>query len=223
MKKILFLDMDETLVSTKKGDLIRNLLPNPYLRSGHKDLRKALKYKADLKKDPAKLMDELELHGVPTMDFQGELWGSKLRPGVHEFLDLTKHLFDRVYVLTMGEYVFQNCILEMHEILDYFDDVYSTKDDWNLVPKEDGYPLLVDNLGIHTGGVTDKLTAMGLISPQDWKKIISGEIGPEELVALKESLTPYFIQIETYSGSKENDDALIKVYSELLDRIAELS
>jgi phosphoglycolate phosphatase-like HAD superfamily hydrolase len=182
-KRVLFLDLDETLLRTTSID-------DPYganqifLGNPPWAIRKTDEYKAQTRRYPAvlKAYDEgnpreliawAKQRGVKFLPNYPYI--TRLRPGVIPFLESVNEMFDEVNILTAGAREFQKEVIQAHGIEEYFDNVYGREDTaqarfdppHGTGPLTTSYAILVDDNGnFGSMGWNAKMTAIGVLDKE---------------------------------------------------------
>lgn len=232
--KTLFIDMDETIVSTKPlvpkkpidsplnlFTYPQNLVVKPGMSRKEKlAIGRGRRQYYETKIKPA--MRRQKSRGdvryfIYKDGSHEEEWLTKLRPYTVDFVNACKKIFDKVYILTAGGSDFQKHVMKAHGILHLFDGLFSTQDNWLLVPQHKG-AILIDNLGLRTLSMSEKLSMIGHISLKDYDKMANGTISPKRNAEIKKGLENYFINVRDFNG-EEDDKELVKIWSERLQKI----
>lgn len=137
-KPIIFVDLDETLLSTV------------YLQNAGGWIKDKEEYYKI-----SNTLNYWKQRGEKIIKQGKDTFLTRMRPHADTFLNKLKKLGE-VYVLTSGRTEFQQKVAKLHG----FDVPVIGKDKYNLVPKSEN-PILIDDLPIDSGGAHEKLEAIG--------------------------------------------------------------
>jgi len=230
MDRFIFLDMDETLVSSKPlesqstidmfsfpeemlkhpGDSISVRFAKAKMRRHYFNEIKAAGIGA--LKQYARESGEGQGMRMRIFKFQDEYWVTKLRPQVKAFISALKDHFDKVYIMTAGGYEFQNRVLSVLGVRGMLDGVYSTVDNMHETPKRRD-SILVDNLSQDTLSIAEKMMGIGVITKSDFNKALAGKRPAD----VEKRISKHFVRATNFYGTVNTDpNGLQDAYDKVL-------